>query len=279
MIDTLPGGGATITSRRRRGRPPLQRTRRVGLAFAGIAILATAWQFYALVVGPSAGRRATFPTLADTIEALGGLMVDPTFWLFVGFTMRAWAIALVVSVVIAVPLGLWLGLSPAAYRFFRLPLELIRPIPAVVILPLVIVVLGTGLNFQIVLIMQGVVWPVLIQTAYGVHLTHATLLETARSFGIGRWRVIAFFRFPAAAPLIATALKIGATVAFAIAVTTEYIGGSFGIGSMLREATVNENVPAAYAITMFTGIAGIVIVLVFAGIERYFARWAPGGGS
>ncbi|MCP2636054.1 ABC transporter permease subunit [Microbacterium sp. HD4P20] len=251
----------------------------MGLAVAGIAILAAAWQLYSSAVAPAAGRRAAFPSLVDTLDALGGLVVDPSFWPYVGYTMRAWAIALVISVAIAVPLGLWLGLSPAAYRFFRLPLELIRPIPAVVILPLVIVLLGTGLNFQVVLIMQGVVWPVLIQTAYGVHLTHRTLLETARSFGIGRWRVIAFFRFPAAAPLIATSLKIGATVAFAIAVTTEYIGGSFGIGSMLREATVNENIPAAYAITMFTGIAGVVIVLVFAGIERYFARWAPGGES
>ncbi|MFV0374815.1 ABC transporter permease [Microbacterium sp.] len=246
-------------------------------AVAGIVLVAVAWQLYAIASAPPPGRRVAFPTLTDTLGSLGELLVDPGFWRLVGFSMRAWIIGLVVSTVIAIPVGMWLGLSRTAYRYARLPIELIRPIPAIIILPLVIVLMGTGVNFQVILIMQGVIWPLLIQTAYGVHLAHDTLIDTAKSLRLTRWRTIAFFRFPAAAPQIATGLKVGAAAAFAVTVTTEYVGGSFGIGTGLLAALSREDVPATYAITLFTGIVGITMILVFSAIERYFARWAPGG--
>lgn len=251
---------------------------RAGLALPGVLIAAVIWQTYAMALAPSDGRRAVFPTLTETIASMGQLLTHSSFWGAFGFTLRAWGIGLACSVALAVPLGLWIGLSRTAYRALRVPIELIRPIPAIIILPLVIVLLGTGVEFQVVLIMQGVLWPVLIQTAYGVHLTHATLLDTAKSFRFGQWRSVAFIRFPSAAPLIATSLKVGAATAFAIAVTTEYVGGSFGLGHELLAALTREDAPQTYAITLFTGVVGIAMIFIFTLIERYFARWAPGGG-
>lgn len=271
-----------VTESIRTARSSIRRSpviRAILFALIGVLIVAIAWQVYATASAPPPGRRVAFPTLTDTLTALGAVLVDSEFWGVVALSMRAWAIGLVVSVVIAIPVGMWLGLSRTAYRFARLPIELLRPIPAIIILPLVIVLLGTGVEFQVVLIMQGVVWPLLIQTAYGVHLAHDTLIDTAKSYRLNWWRTIAFFRFPAAAPQIATGLKVGAAGAFAITVTTEYVGGSFGIGNELLGALSREDVPTTYAITLFTGIIGIAMILVFGAVEKYFARWAPGGGA
>lgn len=277
---TQQASGVPVTEAVRAARFVRRSPRVLGAVFAvlGILLVALAWQFYAIASAPEPGRRVTFPMLTDTVSSLGGILADPHFWEMVGLSMRAWSIGLIVSVVIAIPVGMWLGLSRTAYRFARLPIELIRPIPAIIILPLVIVLLGTGVNFQVLLIMQGVVWPLLIQTAYGVHLAHDTLIDTAKSMRLSKWRTVAFFRFPAAAPQIATGLKVGAAAAFAITVTTEYVGGSFGIGTELLGALSREDVPGTYAITLFTGIVGITMITVFSAVERYFARWAPGGG-
>lgn len=251
---------------------------RFGWALVGLVIIGTIWQLYALA-NTTDSARVTVPTLDSTLVEFGVLMTEPSFWGDILFSLRAWSTGLIVGAVLAIPIGVILGTNPRLYRFVRVPIEIARPIPPIVILPLVLLVLGTGLNFQIVLIAWAVLWPLIIQTTYGVQLTHQVLLDTARSFSIGRFRTVMLFRVPAAAPHVSTALKMSAAIALAVTIMTEFVGGSWGIGRTLLISGTTDNVARTYAITLVIGLVGILIVGVFTMIESAFAKWSPGGAK
>lgn len=242
------------------------------LPASGLIGVAAIWQL-ATVSGVVPATVA--PTFTATLSDLGELLGDEAFWSQVWLTIRAWALGLGVSALIAIPLGVLLGTSDRAYRFFRIPIESLRPVPPVVVLPLALLLFGGDLLFKIVLIAQGVVWPLLIQTVYGVRTTDPVTLDTARVFRIGLWRRIAIFRLPSAAPMIATGLRLAAATAFAVTIVTELVGGAPGLGQLLIFAQSANDMTRVYSVTIFTGIAGVAITGAFVAFERVLLRWRP----
>jgi ABC-type nitrate/sulfonate/bicarbonate transport system permease component len=242
---------------------------------SGLAVVAVLWQL-ATVSGLVPSTVA--PTFTATLSDLGTLLGDGAFWRQVWATLRSWALGLGLSILIAIPLGVLLGTTHRAYGFFRLPIESLRPIPPVVILPLALLLLGGDLLFKVVLITQGVVWPLMVQTVYGIRTTDPVTLDTATVFRIGRWRRIALFRLPAAAPMIATGLRLAAASAFAVAIVTELVGGATGLGQILIFAQSANDMTRVYSVTIFTGLAGVLITGIFVALERVLLRWAPKGG-
>lgn len=243
---------------------------------SGLLAVAAAWQA-ATVSGLVPQTIA--PTFTATLADLGTLLGDPEFWRQVQATLRSWALGLLLSILIAVPLGVLLGTGPRTYAFFRLPIESLRPIPPVVILPLALLLLGGDILFKVVLIAQGVVWPLMVQTAYGVRTTDPVTLDTATAFRIGRLRRTFLFRLPSAAPMIATGLRLAAASAFAVAIVTELVGGASGLGQLLVFAQSANDMTRVYSVTIFTGIAGVAITGGFVALERALLRWDPRGGG
>ena len=114
-------------------------------------------------------------------------------WKAVGNTLQGWAIGLGLAIVLGVPAGILIGSSRWAYRALRVPIEFLRPIPSVALIPLAVLVYGTGLESKVFLATFAWFWPMLIQTIYGVQDVDPVATDTARAFGLGRrsrlWRV------------------------------------------------------------------------------------------
>jgi ABC-type nitrate/sulfonate/bicarbonate transport system permease component len=212
------------------------------------------------------------PTLSSTLTALGELLGSATFWAATGDTVHSWALGLLLSAAVGIPLGLAVGASDRAWRFVRIPVEALRPIPPVVILPLALLVLQGGIEFKVVLIMQGALWPLLIQTSYGVRDIDAVVLDTARSYRLGWWRRVALVRLPAALPIVVNALKLAAATAFAVALVTELVGGASGMGQLLVVAAGGNNLPRAYALILVAGLFGLVAAAGFGALQRRVAE-------
>ena len=152
-------------------------------------------------------------------------------------------------------------------------MEALRPIPPIVILPLALLVLSGGVGFKVLLIAQGALWPLLIQTSYGVRDVDAVVLDTARSFRLGPVRRILFVRIPAALPIVATALRLAAATAFAVSLATELVGGAPGLGQLLVVATSGNNLPQVYALTLAAGLFGLLVAGLFGAVQRPLLRW------
>ncbi|WP_412745352.1 ABC transporter permease [Krasilnikovia sp. MM14-A1004] len=235
------------------------------LPAVGLAGAAGLWE-----VTTRSGLVATtdVPTLSSTLTAFGGLLGSAVFWTATGDTVRSWALGLLVSAAIAIPVGLAIGASDRAWRFIRVPVEALRPIPPVVVLPLALLILSGGIGFKVFLIAQGVIWPLLIQTSYGVRNVDTVVLDTARSYRLDWWRRIVFVRLPAALPMVVIALQIAAATAFAIALATELIGGAPGLGQLLVVASSGDDLPRVYALTLAAGVFGLFVAVTFGALHR-----------
>jgi ABC-type nitrate/sulfonate/bicarbonate transport system permease component len=110
---------------------------------------------------------------------------------------------------------------------------------------------------------------------YGVHDVDPTAIDTARSFGVGRFERLYRIVLPSAVPYIATGIRISSNVALILAFTAELFMGMPGLGHALNFAQANSLTAQLWAIAIATGFLGTLIYLFFSVLERRALRWHP----
>jgi len=235
----------------------------------GIVLLLAAWQWGSAQVG-SAGSLPDVPVVAG---ALVGLAATGDFWIDVlvtlGIALIGWAIAAVAGVA----LGVLVGTSEIVHAATRVVLEFLRPIPAIVILPLAMLVLGPTTEMGVFLVVFGVMLPIAAQTAAGVESVDPVMRNTARSFGMRSgeilWRVV----LPGASPFIGTAMRVAAPVTLIMSVVAGMLGGAPGIGSALTVAQSSGRSDLIFAYVVVLGLLGLLVQDVSGRTERRLLHW------
>jgi ABC-type nitrate/sulfonate/bicarbonate transport system permease component len=234
---------------------------------AAVAALLVLWE---LVVGVGIVAETNIPPASAALSELVAQLGDGAFWSAVG-----WAAGLGIAVALGVPLGLLIGSSRWAYRALRVPIEFLRPIPSVALIPLAVLIYGQGLQSKVFLAAFASFWPLLIQTIYGVQDVDPVATDTARSFGLGRaermWRVTV----PSAVPYIATGIRISSAVALILAVTAELVIGAAGLGREINVARSGGNLDVMYALIVATGLLGWLLNIATSAGERRVLHWHP----
>jgi ABC-type nitrate/sulfonate/bicarbonate transport system permease component len=216
-----------------------------------------------------------FPPPTEMFAALGDQVVSGVFWTAVGNTMQGWALGLLVAAAIAIPFGIFIGSSALLYRSLRAVIEFLRPIPSVALIPLAILIWGSGLESKVFLAAFASTWPLLMQTLYGVQDVDPVATDTARSFGLSRGQRFLHVTLPSAGPYIATGIRISAAVSLILAVTAELVIGSPGLGQQINIARQSENPDTMYALIAATGLLGWGVNVVFTYFERRVLFWHP----
>jgi ABC-type nitrate/sulfonate/bicarbonate transport system permease component len=216
-----------------------------------------------------------FPPPSDMFAALADELTTEEFWAAVGDTLQGWALGLAVACAIAIPLGIVIGSSGLLYRSVRAVIEFLRPIPSVALIPLAVLIWGSGLESKVFLAAFASTWPLLMQTLYGVQDVDPVATDTARSFGFGRGQRMLHVTLPSAVPYIATGVRISAAVALILAVTAEIVIGSPGLGQEINIARQGEAVDIMYALIAVTGLLGWGVNIAFSRIERRVLHWHP----
>jgi NitT/TauT family transport system permease protein len=215
------------------------------------------------------------PPASETLLETAQLFGRSAFWSALWATTQAWLIGLAVATLVAVPLGLVLGLSTWAYTASITIVELLRPIPSVALIPLAILVFGRGTDMKVALIVYACLWPILFNTIYGMHHVDRVGADTARVFGMGRVETVLRVHLRAASPFIFTGVKIAASVALILAVSAEVVaGGTSGLGIELQLARELGDLKLSYAFTIVTGLAGLTMHFFFEFAERRMFSWS-----
>jgi ABC-type nitrate/sulfonate/bicarbonate transport system permease component len=209
------------------------------------------------------------------IQALGRLISTGGFWSSTAATAGSWAIGLAVSLCVAIPAGLLLGLSDLAYRMSRFTIDFLRTIPPVALIPLALLLYGATPAMALVLIIFGSVWPVLLQSMYGVHQVDPVARDVARAYQFRRRETVFGVVLPSAAPFVATGVRIAATMSLLLAVGAELIGNAPGLGESISVAEENGNIPQMYAYIVVSAVLGVLINLALLRLERRTLRWHP----
>jgi ABC-type nitrate/sulfonate/bicarbonate transport system permease component len=239
---------------------------------AAVLLLLALWE---LVVQSGLVSDTSIPPATGAFGELFNLLGDGTFWAAVGATLEGWALGLGIAIALGIPLGLLIGSSRWAYRALRAPIEFLRPIPSVALIPLAVLIYGQGLESKVFLAAFASFWPLLIQTIYGVQDVDPVATDTARSFGLGRlermWRITV----PSAVPYIATGIRISSSIALILAVTAELVIGAAGLGREINVARSGGDLNAMYALIVATGLLGWLLNLSTTAGERRVLHWHP----
>ena len=214
-----------------------------------------------------------FPPPSEVFSTLARELYGASLWSDLANTLGGWALGLAMALAIAVPLGIVVGSSPLLYRALRFPIEFLRPIPSVALVPLVVLIYGVGLESKVFLVVFACVWPLLIQTIYGVQDADPVAMDTAHSFRLGGTVRLVYVTLPGAVPYIATGLRISSSVALILAVTAELVIGAEGLGHSINLAGQGGAVELMYALIVVIGIVGWALNTVFARIERRVLHW------
>ncbi|MGD0554717.1 MAG: ABC transporter permease subunit [Streptosporangiaceae bacterium] len=245
--------------------------RRACLGAVGIVAVFGAAEL-AMVLGGT--DTAVFPLPSSVLAEAADLARASGFWSSIGWTMLAWTEAMAATIIIGVLGGLLLGMLPGVESAVRPVLEFLRPIPAVVLLPMAVLIIQNNQRTEVAVIVFASVWPVLINTVYGLRGVDSEAKETLRSFGFGPFAVARYVSVPSAAPFIATGIRIAASLAFVVAVAVELVGtGMSGVGAYVGQQGGINSVTVFIAAALWTGVVGLVLNGIFTGAERRAFRW------
>ncbi|WP_250556111.1 ABC transporter permease [Pseudonocardia lacus] len=219
-------------------------------------------------------RREFLPPPSEVGARLGELVAsDAAFRADVLATLLAWLIAIGLATAIAVPVGLVLGQVEFLRRATQTLVEFLRPIPSVALIPLAVVLLGSGPSSKISLAVYASVWPILFNTVYALGEIEPQRIEAARSFGLKRMAVLRRVALPSAAPFVMTGIRLSAAIALIVVVTTELLTGGQG-GGLGQFITIARSGGGAMDVVLAGALtAGIIGYVVNFGLERAQRQW------
>lgn len=214
-----------------------------------------------------------FPPPTVMLGALARGLVSGEISSQIAATLLAYTEGLALAAILAVFVGILMGTFRTFYNAVKVIVELLRPVPAVSLIPLAILLFGLGYGMRVSVIAFAAFWPILINTFYGVRAVDPVAIDTARNFGISGARILWRVTLPSALPSIATGFRISAAIALVLAITAELIAGNTGIGYYVAQTEQAGNLPGMYAGILFAGILGYALNLLFRTVEQRVLFW------
>jgi len=202
--------------------------------------------------------------------------VDATLWQHLAASLQRIVLALLASVLLGIPLGVLMGVSPVARGLLDPLIEAYRPVPPLAYLPLIVIWFGIGELSKVLLIFLAVLAPVIIATSHGVAQVSRNRLRAAQTLGASRSQLLWFVILPEALPEILTGIRIGLGTGWSTLVAAELVAATRGLGFMVQSA-------AQFLVTDVV-ILGIVVIAVIAfalelGLRLLQRRLAPWHGQ
>jgi ABC-type nitrate/sulfonate/bicarbonate transport system permease component len=217
-----------------------------------------------------------FPPLATIVERFREVWIGPGFHEHVVPSVVRMLSGYTIGVVAGIALGLVIGVSVWARRLLGPGIEFVRALPAVVLVPLALILFGAGAPMQVFVIALGCSFPVVLNTVAGVRAAEPVMLDVARSFQFSRWERLSRVVLPGATPSIFAGLKAALALALILMVVGEMVGSTNGIGYSILQSQRMFVVADMWAGLVMLGILGYVVNLALAGLEHLTLHWHRG---
>jgi sulfonate transport system permease protein len=176
-------------------------------------------------------------------------------------------------------LGLVLGLLTGSFRWAEMlldtTLQMIRNIPALALIPLVILWFGIEESAKLFLVSLGVFFPIYINTFHGIQSVDRGLIEMARSYGLSKWALYREVILPGALPSILVGVRFSLGFMWVMLIVAETISARSGIGYMTMNAREFMQTDVMVVGILLYALLGKLADLFSKGLERYWLRWHP----
>jgi ABC-type nitrate/sulfonate/bicarbonate transport system permease component len=194
-------------------------------------------------------------------------------WFHAGISLQRVFLGLGAAVVGGIALGTMMARSRWCEMLFEPFFIFTFPVPRITLYPIFVFVLGFGDSSKIALVFLECLYPVTLQTFYGMRSAERVLVWAARNMGASGkqlfWRVLV----PSAAPSIFAGIRIALPVAFILTIVTEIIGESRGLGFLIAFASSSYEYAQAMAVLFVTGVIGFVFDRILIASQRKLIYW------
>jgi len=236
-------------------------------ALSFVAIVAV-WQWYAqsglaskLLPAPSAVALNFFDAVRDPFYDHG--QNDKGIGLHLLASLGRVAAGFGIAVVIGIPLGILIGLSPVAAKALDPYVQVLRPVSPLAWLPIGLALLKSSASTALFVIAISSLWPILLNTIFGVRAINPLYLSVARTLGTSRWETLRRIVLPAAAPAIVGGLRIGIGIAWLVIIAAEMLMGGTGIGYFVWNEWNNLDVSSIITAILVIGVVGLALDRLF----------------
>ncbi len=220
--------------------------------------------------------RTFLPPAGDVLTAWWRMIVSGELPQAITVTLRGYLQGFLLSAAIGIALGVWMARSFVVSALLTPIVEFLRPMPSAAIIPLAIVFFGIDDEMKRFVATYGALWPILLNTHYGVRSAESQLIEVARMLKLGRTRTLFLVILPAASPFIMTGLRLGSILTLGLVITAELVAAGDGLGYVIQSEQLAFKVPETYAGVLSVMLLGAAVNLAFSVAEKRLMRWHVG---
>ena len=244
---------------------------RLGSVFVGLLV----WHYAAevlikdssILVSPLVVLSKAYEMMIATGELYPHLFASSVIFVY-GF---------VLAILVGVPLGFLMALSPLVRDYVNPWMTTLYTAPRIAFAPVLLLWFGIGAGSKVAIVFLGCVFPVLINSYYGMRVVNREYVELARSYRLDRWALFRKILLPASVPYILAGVRLAIGRGLTGVAIAEWFGATEGLGYLIFFAGQTLNVPTLFVgVAVFTGlgIAGFEIVRQ---VEKYATPWLAGG--
>lgn len=209
-------------------------------------------------------------------KAVWELAVSGELWVHVSMSLWRATTSFAIGGGLGLLLGLLTGTFKTAETLLDTTLQMIRNIPALALIPLVILWFGIEETSKIFLVAVGVFFPVYLNTFHGIRSVDKGLIEMAKSYGLSGWPLYRDVILPGALPSILVGVRFSLGLVWVLLIVAETIAAQSGIGYMTMNAREFLQTDVVLVGILLYALLGKLADVVSRLLERYWLRWHPG---
>jgi NitT/TauT family transport system permease protein len=234
------------------------------------ALLFAIWHYSVIWSGTK-----VFPSPVNVKTGIVELLRKHVLWADIEDSLRRVAVGFVAAILVAIPVGLWLGWSTTANQVVNPVLQILRPISPIAWIPLAIIFFGVGDRAAIFLIFLSAFFPIVVACASGVSSVPPVLRSAGRNFGLSTPQLLQRVIFPAALPQILVGVRIALGIAWLVVVAAEMIAVDSGLGYLVIDSrNSGKRYDLVVAAMLIIGVIGLVLDFSIRRVERIKSvRW------
>lgn len=262
---TLPGAAAVLAVLRSIGHRLLPWLVPLGLVVA--------WQ-----LASSFGALSTrvLPAPSEVLKAAWALAVSGELWTHVKVSASRALAGLAIGGGLGLALGLLTGSLRTAETLLDSTFQMLRNIPALALIPLVILWFGIDESAKLFLISVSVFFPIYLNTFHGIRNVDPGLIEMGRTYGLTRWQLYRQIILPGALSSILVGLRFSLGLMWVILIVAETISAQAGIGYLTMNAREFLQTDVVLVGILLYALLGKLADVFARALERYWLRWHPG---
>ena len=244
-------------------------------AFATTIVVVVAWEAIAEYLYPRfvPTSRNIFPPPSAVLAIAWDLLSNGELVRHAAYSLWRVAVGFLFACVVGVPLGLSMGAWPVWRRQLSVVIEVLRPIPPFAWIPIGLLWFGVGDAQSVFVIFIASVFPIVMNTVFGVDSIDPILKRSALSLGASQWRLFLRVVLPAALPQIVVGIRISLGFAWMVLVASELIGSTSGLGYLILDSR-NLGLPSlAFMGMLVIGLIGYLLDVAIRATERVLLPW------